>query len=140
MSSACEPPPEAPPRWRICPLRPDLSCLPAAYRGTRLPTGVAVELQAPSGTWFPFHLCPPDRHWPAGAAGHRRLALALASTRRLSHQLPALQDDLVRHLERRFQSDSWQLSAAQFEKLLATAAWEASGAADLHQADAGADW
>jgi hypothetical protein len=130
--------PESPPRWRICPLRPDLSILPAAYRGKRLPTGIAVELQAPSGTWFPFLPCSLDRHWPSGAASHRRLALALAYTRRPSHQLFGLEDDLVRHLERRFHTASWHLSAAQFEKLLATAAWEASGAADRDPAGAGA--
>ncbi|HEV3456101.1 MAG TPA: hypothetical protein VHG32_06050 [Thermoanaerobaculia bacterium] len=131
MSDTCE---SAAPWWRVCPLRPDLSCLPAAYRGTRLATGIAVELQAPSGGWFPFRPCPPDTHWPAGAAGHRRLALALAGTRRLSHEVLALQDDLVRHLKRRFQCDRWELSAAQLERLLVTAAWEASGAADLDPA------
>jgi hypothetical protein len=136
MSNTCE----APPQWRVCPLRPDLSCLPAAYRGKRLATGIAVELQAPSGSWFLFHPSPPASHWPAGAAGHRRLALALASTRRLTHQLLELQDDLVRHLQRHFQSDRWQLSAAQLERLLATAAWEASGAADLDPGDAAATW
>lgn len=136
MSNPCE----TPPQWRVCPLRPDLSCLPAAYRGKRLATGIAVELQAPAGSWFPFQPSPPDSLWPVGAAGHRRLALALAGTRRLTHQLLELQDDLVRHLQRRFQSDRWQLSAAQLERLLATAAREASGAADLDPGDAAATW
>jgi hypothetical protein len=136
MSRTCE----SPPRWRVCLLRPDLSCLPIAYRGTRQPTGIAVELQAASGSWFPLLPCPPDSRWPADTAGHRRLAFALATTRRLGDQVLGLEDDLLRHLQGRFQSDRWQLSAAQLESIIATAAWEESGAADLDQGDAGADW
>jgi hypothetical protein len=110
----------------------------------RLANGMAVELLAPSDNRFPFDPGPPGSHWPSGAdAGCRSRSPAPAGTATRSshsHQVLAPQDDLLRQLQHGIQSDRWELSAAKFDRHLATTAWEASGAADLGPGGAAASW
>jgi hypothetical protein len=129
------------PHWTINPLRPDLSVLPMAYRGSRLADTLTVELQAPSGSWFP--LPPPTQPgaWTTDEDGLRHLALTLALTRRPWYEANDIYYDLSHHLERIvLRSGGWELTPHEFERLLATAAYEASGAADRDQSDPGFDW
>jgi hypothetical protein len=133
--------PESMPTWSINPLRPDLSVMPMAYRGSRQAKTLTIEIQAPSGSWFP--LPPPaDRGaWTTDADGLRQLALALALTRRPWYDANEIYFDLRHHLEPIvLRSAGWQLTPRAFERMLTTAAYEASGAADLDQTDAGFDW
>jgi hypothetical protein len=132
---------EAMPSWRICRLRPDLSVLPTAYRGSHQAETITVEVQAPSGSWFPLPPPPHRGSWTTDDDGLRRLALALARTRRLWLEAQDLHLDLRRHLEPLvLRSGDWELTAHELEQMLLTAAYEASGAADLHPGDSGLEW
>ncbi len=132
---------EVMPPWRIHPLRPDLSILPIAYRGSRQGDTITVEVQAPSGSWFPLQ--PPEERgsWTTDADGLRSLAFALATTRRPWYEAADLYFDLRHHIEPLLlRSSRWELTPHQLERMLGAAAYEASGAADLDRADSGMEW
>jgi len=133
-------PRESMPSWSINPLRPCLSVLPIAYRGSRQADTITVELQAPSGTWFTLPPPPQPGAWTTDEDGLRHLALALALTRRPWYVANDIHYDLRYHLERIvLRSRPWELTPREFERMLATADYEASGAADRDQYDSGFD-
>jgi hypothetical protein len=117
---------------------PDNLVLPIAYRGSRQAERLTVQIQAPSGSWFPLLESPHFRSWATDNDGLENLVFAIACNRRYWFVAAYIVVELKRLLEPLLLcADGWQLTVEELERMLAQAELEADAEAELDEVRSG---